>query len=244
MERILLVDDDTELCELIAEFLAAEGFFVEAVHNGPRGILRAQSGEHALLILDVMLPGLNGLEVLRRLRAAQSRLPVIMLTARGSDATDRIVGLEMGADDYLPKPFQPRELVARIRAVLRRTQSTEDVRPEREQFALGNIFLDSGTREAQRDGVVLPLTAAEFDVLKVLLRHAGQVVTREALVKNALGRDLSPYDRAIDMHLSNLRKKLGDSGDSIKTIRGVGYLFALPSATPESEIEGEEAAFP
>lgn len=230
MDRILLVDDDTELCELIGEYLSAEGFRVEAVHNGPKGILRAQSGEHALIVLDVMLPGLNGLEVLRRLRESRCTIPVLMLTARGADSTDRIVGLELGADDYLPKPFNPRELVARIRAILRRLRNTagEEATPEREVFTISDLSLDTGARVATLCGEEVLLTAAEFDILTVLLRKAGQVVTKESLVKAALGRTLSPYDRAIDMHLSNLRRKLGDCGDRIKTLRGVGYQFTLP----------------
>lgn len=230
MERVLLVDDDTELCQLVVELLAADGFRVEAAHNGLRGLDRALSGEHAALVLDVMLPGLNGLEVLKRLRAGKSSLPVLMLTARGSDATDRIVGLELGADDYLPKPFHPRELVARLRAVLRRSRG-EDA-PQREVFTVGGVTLDTGARTVTIDGDEVALTAVEFEVLAQLLRCAGQVASREALVQAALGRSLSPYDRAIDMHVSNLRKKMGPNGERIKTVRSLGYQYALPPAAP------------
>lgn len=234
MERILIVDDDTELCELIGELLVAEGFFVEAAHNGPRGILRAQSGEHTLVILDVMLPGVNGLEALRRLRTAGCQVPVLMLTARGAEAVDRIIGLEVGADDYLAKPFNPRELVARIRAILRRAQGEATAASHsvsREVFQVGAVTLDTGARTACCAGESLPLTAAEFDVLAALLRVAGTVISRDALTKAALGRSLTAYDRSIDMHLSNLRRKLGFAGENVKTIRGVGYLYALPPNT-------------
>ncbi len=238
-ERILIIDDDTELCELIGEFLDAEGFRVEAVHNGPKGILRAQSGEHGLVILDVMLPGINGLEVLRRLRTSGCEIPVLMLTARGGDAVDRIVGLEVGADDYLAKPFNPRELVARIRAILRRLRggaSETAAAAPREVLTVGEVTLDTGARTAVRAGEEIVLTAAEFDVLAALLRVAGNVVSRDALMKAALGRGLSPYDRSVDMHLSNLRRKLGPAGEYIKTVRSVGYLYALP---PQSVREAE-----
>jgi len=229
-ERILVIDDDRELCELVKEYIEPEGFSVETVHEGPAGVDRATSGEHACVILDVMLPGLGGFEVLRRTRAASS-VPIIMLTARGSDL-DRIMGLEIGADDYLPKPFNPRELVARIRAIIRRTQSSapkpvEPVVP-REVVAVDDVSIDLGARTVTRAGNAIELTGAEFETLLTLLRSPGRVVTREALVKSALGRKLTPYDRSIDMHVSNVRRKLGPhpSGmDRIKTMRGVGYVY-------------------
>ena len=229
VERILIVDDDAELCELVEEYLRAEGFEVEAVHDGNRGLEQALSGKFVLAVLDLMLPGIGGLEVLRKLRA-QSRLPVIILTARGEDV-DRIVGLEIGADDYLPKPFNPRELVARIRAILRRAHGAgEPARPHPERLTVGDIVLDTGTRTVTRAGTPIELTTVEFTLLETLLRSAGQVVTRDQLTHAVLGRKFMPYDRSIDMHVSKLRKKLGDQDeqDRIKTIRGVGYIYARP----------------
>jgi len=234
MERVLVIDDDVGLCELVGEYLEPEGYAVEAIHNGEVGIDRALSAEHALVVLDVMLPGTNGFDVLRRIRA-KSRIPVLMLTARGDDV-DRIVGLEIGADDYLPKPFNPRELVARIRAVLRRTQPVETSSATRETLSVGDIEMDSNTRNVRRAGEVVDLTGVEYDLLESLLRSAGQIVKREELVKEVLGRELSPFDRSIDMHVSNLRKKLGHQSNGlerIKTIRGVGYIYGAPSEKPE-----------
>jgi len=230
MDRVLVVDDDVELCDLVKEFLQPEGLQVEAVHNGNRGLERALSGEHALVVLDVMLPGMNGLDVLRKLRAS-STVPVLLLTARGQDV-DRIVGLELGADDYLPKPFNPRELVARIRAILRRTrgEAAEKQAPQT-SVRVGDVELNPATRTVLRDGEAVDLTAVEFNLLDVLLREAGRVVTRDELAKIALGRLFSPYDRSIDMHISKLRKKLGEDGkggERIKTVRGVGYIYAAP----------------
>lgn len=232
MNKILVVDDDTELCELLTDYLKPEGFQVEAVHESSEGIRRALSGEHSLVVLDVMLPGMSGFDVLREIRSG-SRIPVLMLTARGDDV-DRIVGLEMGADDYLPKPFNPRELVARIRAVQRRAAPASGetgMTGPSEKIAVGDIELDTGSREAKQAGTVLDLTAVEFNLLEELLRQAGRVVAREDLVRKVLGRRLEPYDRSIDVHISSLRKKLGHelAGlERIKTIRGVGYLYARP----------------
>jgi two-component system response regulator CpxR len=235
MERVLVIDDDVGLCELVGEYLEPEGYDVEAIHNGERGIDRALSDEHALVVLDVMLPGTNGFDVLRRIRA-KSRIPVLMLTARGDDV-DRIVGLEIGADDYLPKPFNPRELVARIRAVLRRTQPIESSNTTaRETLSVGDIEMDSNTRNVRRSGEVVELTGVEYDLLEILLRYAGHIVKREDLVKEVLGRELSPFDRSIDMHVSNLRKKLGhqiNDLERIKTIRGVGYIYGGASEKSE-----------
>ena len=229
MERLLLIDDDTELSELIVELLEEEGFRVETCHNGLRGLERARSGDHALIILDVMLPGKNGLEVLGSLRAEGARTPVLMLTARGDEAKARIQGLELGADDYLPKPFHPRELVARIRAVLRRGGDTAG-KAVRGAYTVGAVTLDTGARTVVHEGEPLSLTAVEFDLLAVLLKGAGQVVSRHELAQAALGRDHSPFDRSIDMHVANLRKKLGRDGDAIKTVRSVGYQYALSLA--------------
>lgn len=235
MERVLVIDDDVGLCELVGEYLEPEGYTVEAIHNGERGIDRALSDEHDLVVLDVMLPGTNGFDVLRRIRA-RSRIPVLMLTARGDDV-DRIVGLEIGADDYLPKPFNPRELVARIRAVLRRAQPMEPATAAtRETLRVGDIEMDSNTRNVRRSGEVIELTGVEYDLLEILLRNAGQIVKREELVKEVLGRELSPFDRSIDMHVSNLRKKLGHLSNGlerIKTIRGVGYIYGAPTERSE-----------
>ena len=227
MERVLVIDDDEELCELISEYLGREGFAVEAEHEGAGGAARALSGEHALVVLDVMLPGLNGFDVLRRVRAAGARVPVLMLTARGSDV-DRIVGLEIGADDYLPKPFNPRELVARIRAILRRARPAENAGAADDRITVGDIELDRGSRSARRRGTALELTSVEFDLLELLLRAAGAVVARDALSEKVLGRKLTPFDRSIDVHVSNLRRKLGphpDGADRIKTVRSVGYIY-------------------
>ncbi|HEX9777859.1 MAG TPA: response regulator transcription factor [Geopsychrobacteraceae bacterium] len=231
MSRILVIDDDLELCELLVEYLTPEGFAVETVHDGEQGAARAVAEEHALVVLDVMLPKMNGFDVLRHIRE-QSRIPVLMLTARGDDI-DRIVGLEMGADDYLPKPFNPRELVARIRAIQRRaeTAGTQPPKPAAgEQLQVGDLRLQSSSREVFCNGRGIDLTSVEFSLLEVLLQRAGQVIPREDLVQQVLGRKLSPYDRSIDVHISSLRKKLGalpEGGERIKTIRGVGYLYTL-----------------
>jgi two-component system response regulator CpxR len=222
---ILVVDDDVELCELLADYLAQEGYEVEAAHDGPSGLARAKELAYGLVVLDVMLPGINGFEVLRRLRES-SQVPVVMLTARGEDV-DRIVGLEMGADDYLPKPFNPRELVARIRAIQRRTDGRASTTGE--MVTVGDVQLNPGSRSVRRQGQDVRLTSAEFTLLEALLRAAGRVVPREELSAVVLGRRLSAYDRAIDVHVSNLRKKLGPApvgGERIKTVRGLGYVYA------------------
>ncbi|MHB8766624.1 MAG: response regulator transcription factor [Deferrisomatales bacterium] len=227
---ILVIDDDVELCELLADYLGQEGFGVEAAHDAAEGLARARSGEHALVVLDVMLPGMSGFEVLRRLRET-SRIPVLMLTARGDDV-DRIVGLEMGADDYLPKPFNPRELVARIRAVQRRSAGP-DPQPRAAgtgRLAVGDVELDPATRTVRCQGQTVEVTSVEFSLLEALLRGAGTVVPREALAEAALGRRLSAYDRSVDVHVSSLRRKLGPkvgAHERIKAVRGVGYLYAL-----------------
>jgi two-component system response regulator CpxR len=230
MDLILVVDDDTELCALVQEYLAGEGFTAKSVHDGEKGLEQALTGDYALVVLDVMLPGMNGFEVLRRIRST-SKIPVLLLTARGEDV-DRIVGLEIGADDYLPKPFNPRELVARIRAILRRTKPGKAGDHAPETVSVGDIELDPATRTVMRAGKAVELTSVEFNLLEVLLREAGRVVTRERLVNAVLSRKFMPFDRSIDMHVSKVRRKLGDSddsGDHIKTIRGVGYLFARPA---------------
>lgn len=230
-KKILVIDDDAELCELVSEYLESEGFEIDTEGSGDHGADRALESDYDLIILDVMLPGINGFEALRRIRS-QSNVPVLMLTARGDDV-DRIVGLEIGADDYLPKPFNPRELVARIHAILRRSSAhaNADAAALNEKVAIGDIQLDKGSRTVTRDNNPIHLTAMEFDVLEVLLRNAGRVVERENLVEQVLDRKYSPYDRSIDVHISNLRKKLGhevDGMERIKSVRQIGYLYALP----------------
>jgi DNA-binding response OmpR family regulator len=226
MDRILIVDDDVELCGLLAERLSSEKFVIEAVHDGLRGLERALSQEHALIVLDLMLPHMGGLDVLRRLRA-QSPVPVLILTARGEDS-ERILGLEIGADDYLPKPFNPRELIARIRAILRRANR---VTSATSPLVVGDIRLDPAAREAWLNGAPLNLTSVEFTLLETLLLNAGRIVTREHLTETVLGRKLGSFDRVIDVHVSNVRKKLGPTqeGEWIKAVRGSGYLFVVRS---------------
>jgi two-component system response regulator CpxR len=220
--HILLVDDDTELTSLLGEFLRREGFAVDMEHEGNRGLAHATQPGIDLVVLDVMLPGLDGFEILKRLRM-QSKVPVMMLTARGEDV-DRIVGLELGADDYLPKPFNPRELVARIRAVLRRYEPRTPSQSGR--IEVSGILLDPGTREVFAGGKSIELTTFEFDILEMLMRSAGRVLSRDALMENFYNRKATPFDRSIDMHISHLRKKLENGDALIKTIRGVGYQFS------------------
>ena len=236
LNRILVIDDDIELCELLSDYLSSEGFTVETVNHGEQGAAQALAGDYALVVLDVMLPGMNGFDVLRKIRAA-NKLPVIMLTARGDDI-DRIVGLELGADDYLPKPFNPRELVARVRAIQRRTETVATelaaVESLASEVSVGDVILSILNRSVKREGKLVELTSVEFTLLEVLLRQAGQVLSREELVGKALGRRLSAYDRSIDVHVSALRKKLGHhyaDTERIKTIRGIGYLYALPEGS-------------
>ena len=232
MTKILLVDDDVELCRLVSEYLEGEGWEVALVHDGQKGIERILGENWDLVILDVMLPGCNGLDVLRRIRE-RSSVPVVMLTARG-DEVDRIVGLELGADDYLPKPFNPRELAARMRAVMRRAGGERESRAE--GLAVGDLFLDMGARSLRKDGVAIDLTGAEYELLEMLLEQAGSVVSREELAGRALGRRPSPFDRSLDTHLSNLRKKLGPfpgGQERLKTVRGVGYQYVKPSMDGE-----------
>jgi two-component system, OmpR family, response regulator CpxR len=228
MSRVLIIDDDQELTEMLEEYLGPEGFTVDGAHNGEDGLKQALAGDYALIVLDIMMPKMNGVEVLRRLRS-QSRVPVIMLTARGQEM-DRIIGLEIGCDDYLTKPFNARELLARMNAVLRRTQSTAE--PADDSISVGDVVLDARARTVRRNGRLIDLTSAEFDVLKILLATAGQLVPREDLFQKVLGRDYSALDRSIDNHISSLRKKLGakiDGTDRIKSVRGSGYVYAYTS---------------
>ena len=227
MERVLVVDDDAVLCKLVKRYLAREGFDVTWAPNGAAGVESALSEDYALIMLDVMMPDMDGFDVLRRIRQ-RSRIPVLMLTARG-DTHDRIRGLDIGADDYLPKPFDPAELVARIRAILRRAAPSGSA-PE--AIVVGDVELDGGARTARRGGAQVELTTVEFDLLAALMRAAGNTVSREDLVRNVLRREFSAFDRSIDTHVCNLRRKLGplaDGGDRIKGVRGAGYLYVSPT---------------
>ncbi|MBK9216398.1 MAG: response regulator transcription factor [Chloracidobacterium sp.] len=227
MSRILIIDDDEELCELVSEYLGVEGFSVECFNDGEAGLTAALSDEYDMAILDVMLPKMNGFDVLRKLRET-SKLPVLMLTARGDDM-ERIVGLEIGADDYLPKPFNPRELAARLRAILRRTAAPADD-DGTASIEVEDVIVSPASRTATLGGVEVGLTSVEFGILHELLNNAGKVVKKENLSEAVLERKLSPYDRSLDMHISNLRKKLGpraDGSERIKTVRSVGYIYTL-----------------
>ena len=230
MSRVLIVDDDQGLVSLLQRFLQNEGFHVHAVFEHRAGLDAALTGEYDVIILDVMLPGGSGFDLLKSLRV-YSRVPVILLTARG-EAVDRIQGLEIGADDYVPKPFDPRELVARIRAVLRRSQETHSADSAEDFLIVGDIALSLLSRTAVCGGVAVELTGAEFNMLELLLRRSGLVVTREELAQAALGRPLSAFDRSVDVHVSRLRKKLGSvpstaGEERIRPVRGIGYFYAV-----------------
>lgn len=225
MTRILLVDDDVELAGMLRDYLEGEGFEATVVHDGESGVSEALTGHHALVVLDVMLPRLSGVEVLRRIRT-KTRVPVLMLTAKGDDI-DRIVGLELGADDYVPKPCTPRELVARIRAILRRAEGGDSF-GEAGPLTVGQLTVWPEKRLAEWDGQPLDLTSTELNLLLVLARHAGRLVTKAELSKQGLGRPLERFDRSIDVHVSNLRRKLctlPDGRSSIQTVRGQGYQY-------------------
>jgi two-component system, OmpR family, response regulator CpxR len=236
VNQLLIIDDDHALVNLLKRFLEAEGFHVDAAYDHGTGLSAALAAQHELVILDVMLPGGSGFELLKALRH-QSAVPVLLLTARG-EAVDRILGLEIGADDYLAKPFDPRELVARIRAVLRRTREAA-VGASRsdhdEVLKVGDITLSMATRTVTCAGKPVELTSVEFNVMELLLRNAGNVVTREQIAEVALGRPLNAFDRSVDVHVSRLRKKLGGfpgTDDLIRPIRGIGYF--LSAGTPET----------
>ncbi|MCC7384504.1 MAG: response regulator transcription factor [Deltaproteobacteria bacterium] len=226
MRTVLVVDDDQRLRELLVEYLGARGWAVEAVEDGERALDRLRRSAVDLVVLDVMMPGRDGFEVLKVLRGF-SPVPVIMLTARGDD-TDRIVGLEIGADDYLPKPFNPRELIARMQAVLRRFETGAKGAPLGLVLRAGAITVDPERREASSGGAQLDLTTTEFEILRTLVANAGRVIPRERLMAMARGEEWAAFERSVDVHISHLRKKLGDDPRSpalIKTIRGVGYLM-------------------
>jgi DNA-binding response OmpR family regulator len=228
MTAVLLIDDDTELTKLLEEYLEEEQFHLDAAHDGVAGLEKALNNQYAVVVLDVMLPGMTGLDVLKQLRQ-KSSVPVLMLTARGSEL-DRILGLELGADDYLPKPFNPRELVARLRAILRRTTSG-GVSASGQPVHLADVELHPESRSVTCSGKPVTLTGAEFDLLHTFLRNPGKIISREDLTQAALGRPMSPMDRSIDVHVSNLRRKLGSydgNHERIKAIRGSGYVYLLP----------------
>lgn len=218
---VLLVDDDVELCASLKRLLNMEGFSVKAVHDGDSGVRQALEGKYEIVILDVMLPGSDGRKVLRRIRLG-SQVPIIMLTARGDEA-NRIAGLEGGADDYLPKPFNPRELLARMRAVLRRNSGALP-----EVLRAGDLEIDRTKRRVVRSGADVELTGAEFDILLLLVRSAGKVLSRDEIAEAGLGRPVGFFDRSVDNHISNLRKKLGPlggKGERIQNVRGTGYVY-------------------
>jgi DNA-binding response OmpR family regulator len=226
--HVLLVDDDRELCQMLTEYLVAENFKVKSVHDGADALAELKHSDYDILILDVMLPSVGGFDVLRKLGASNDT-PILMLTARGDDV-DRIVGLELGADDYLSKPFNPRELVARIRAILRRAGNRAARDPSQDELTVGPIVLNTGMRQVRVADRPVALTGAEFRVLELLMRSAGQVISREAMTEQALGRKLVPYDRSIDTHISNLRRKLeleAGVNPEIKNVRSSGYTLTL-----------------
>jgi DNA-binding response OmpR family regulator len=228
MNNVLLIDDDTELVAMFTEYLEQEGFTVSCAHDGVNGAREALSGRHAIAVLDVMMPSLNGIDTLRRIRGASnafSKIPVLMLTGRGDDA-DRILGLELGADDYVTKPCTPRELTARVRAILRRTHDTQPDGNAGAVLSVGKLTMLPEQRRATWDGASLELTSTEFNLLEVLARHAGRPVSKNELSEQGLGRPLARFDRNIDVHLSSLRHKLGtlDDGRSpLQTVYRLGY---------------------
>ena len=220
---MLLIDDDAELAAMVAEYLAVEGFETSVVLNGEDGVTAALSGDYGAVILDVMMPRLSGIEVLRRVRQV-SAIPVIMLTAKGDDI-DRVIGLELGADDYIPKPYYPRELLARLRAVLRRAP-VDNARRSPDLLSAGSLALWPQKRRVERNGEALDLTASEFNLLEALMRIGDQVASKEDLSMQALGRHHQAYDRSVDVHMSNLRQKLNltaADGVEVETVRGIGY---------------------
>lgn len=225
--KLLLVDDDKELCSMLQSYLVQEGFAVDTIHSGDGVLDKVLENDYDLVVLDIMLPGLSGFEVLKILRETSS-IPVLMLTARGEDV-DSVIGLELGADDYLAKPCSPRVLVAHIRAILRRSISAKEENDSDTLLSVGNIELYPQSRTVYREKDPVPLTSTEFTILETLMKNAGNIVKKNDLSEIALGRKLAHYDRSLDVHISNVRKKLGfisDSSDRIRTIRNVGYLFS------------------
>lgn len=225
---ILLIEDDVELSALMKEYFEQHNFHLEVVEDGRRGLARSLDGTHDLILLDVMLPGINGFELLGLLRRKRA-VPVIMLTARTAQG-DRIAGLDAGADDYLPKPFAPDELLARVRAVLRRTKQAS---VKSEVLETGPVRVNASTREAWVSGVPLELTGLEFDILEFLIRQAGQVISRDHLMTVLYQREANPFERSLDVHISHLRKKLDEHREMIRTIRGSGYMFCVPEGVSD-----------
>ncbi len=227
---VLIADDDTVLSQMLAEYLSAEGYETSLAEDGAKALEVLNSAPIDLVVLDIMMPNLDGIETLRQIRAS-FQLPVIMLTARGDDL-DRILGLELGADDYVSKPCNPRELLARIKAVLRRTnQKPDDTAP----VSVGEVLLDPRSREVRVKGILVALTQTEFDLLHLLLRTPGEVVSKNTISMEVLGKPLSQWDRSIDVHISNLRKKIGSGADNtdnrIRTLRGAGYMYIAPGSS-------------
>jgi two-component system response regulator CpxR len=225
MKKILLIDDDVGLCELLTEYLVGEGFAVESAHTGPEGVSRVIANGWDAIVLDVMLPGMNGFDVLKQIES-QTTVPVLMLTARGDD-TDTVLGLELGADDYVAKPCSPRVLVARLRNLLRRKAGEPDNPIE---TRIGDLSYDIQNRQVKVGEREIELTGAEFNLLALLLKHAGELVSKEVLAKQGLGRGLQAYDRRIETHMAQIRKKLGPQSDGsprIKTVRGAGYQYLI-----------------
>ena len=224
--KLLMIDDDTGLCELLSEYLSAQGFSVQTAQDGQQRLELALQNDYALILLDVMLPSIDGFEVLKQLR--QSKLtPVIMLTAKGEDF-DRIFGLELGADDYIPKPFNHRELLARVKAITRRIEHINSVSNNtNKKLSLNGITINFAAREASINNSPLTLTGTEYEILALLIKHAPDVISKEQISEDVLGRRLASFDRSIDMHVSNIRKKIAEhiEGDKIKTMRGTGYVF-------------------
>lgn len=231
---VLIIDDDQQLCELLAEYLALQGFIVSSIHDGIEALTHLRTHSYDALVLDIMLPGMQGLDVLKALNKFDDT-PVLMLTARGED-TDKIVGLEMGADDYLAKPCNPRELSARLRAILRRSDEkpiVDSKQKDNAQIEVGDTILNVATRTATHIGLTLTLTSAEFNMLRVLMLQSGSVVSKDVLSEKALGRPISAYDRSVDVHISKIRKKLVDVGapNLIVSVRGSGYQFVGEAST-------------
>jgi len=241
VEDVLLIDDDVQLCSMLTDYLGRYEFRVHAAHRGDEGLKIARGRDWALILLDVMLPGLDGFEVLKQIRAS-SDVSILLLTARGEDVY-RIVGLEIGADDYLPKPFNPRELLARMRAILRR-RSGSAAKSEPALLRIDDLELDAAARSVLQGEKKIELTSVEFALLETLMRFPGQVVSREQLSEIVLGRKFDPFDRSLDMHVSRLRRKLDDAaklGDQIKTIRSVGYQLAVPVAHQSPQGQGDSS---
>ncbi len=235
---VLMIDDDVKLCRLVRDYLSPFGFAVGAAYSGDEGLEKIRHGEYQAVILDVMLPGMDGFTVLKKIRQF-SNVPVLMLSALG-DESDRIVGLEIGADDYLPKTFSTRELLARLRAVTRRAEMHRPEKASEEEIEIGDIQINAATREARVAGEAVALTALEFDLLYSLMRAAGKVLDRDTLLDAVAGRSYDVFDRSIDVHISSLRRKIGDDSRQpryIKTIRSVGYMLVAPETDEKEGIE-------